>query len=276
MDGNKKVLIVDDSSLFRKYIRSILEKRYELELVDIASVREFNDYLLTCPSEEIALIILDLNLPDGNGLIALKRYKAKHGVADLPYIVVSAGVSKDVVPLALKYGARDIMAKPFKPEELISRMEKVFSGKPLHRLYQADRSVNDYQEQIHLELKRAERGSYPFSMLRLAFKLPEELDTPENYTLIIEKQFRKMMQELLRETDTALELNDNDYLFLLPFTSYENIPTVKHKIEKHVREEGQKNYNVICAVVSFPEHGKDSEQLIESLETMFRQEKSNC
>lgn len=275
METNKKVLLVDDSSLFRKYTRSILEGRYKLEVVDIATVSELNNYLVDCPVEEIALIILDLNLPDGNGLIALKKYKDKYKVADLPYLVISGGISKDVVPLALKYGARDIMTKPFKPEELINRIEQIFSGKPLHKLYAEGRSAWDYKEQIGLELKRAQRGNYAFSLLRLTIKEHENNnDSPEKWSEAMQKRFSKLLQELLRETDTILELSDNNYLFLLPFTSPKNVSIVKQKVKGILLPGGEKH--IICAVSSFPEDGKSPEALIEKMEASFKLEQSDC
>lgn len=274
METNKKVLLVDDSSLFRKYTRSILERRYDLEVVDIATVSELNNYLADCPVEKIALIILDLNLPDGNGLIALKKYKDKYKVADLPYLVISGGISKDIVPLALKYGARDIMTKPFKPEELINRIEQIFSGKPLHRLYAEGRSIWDYEEQINMELKRAQRGNYAFSLLRLMIKEYENNDSPEKWSEAMQKRFGKLLQELLRETDTILELSDNNYLFLLPFTGQKNVSIVKQKVKDVLLPGGEKN--ILCAVASFPEHGKSPEALIDKMEASFKLEQSDC
>ncbi len=83
------------------------------------------------------------------------------------------------------------------------------------------------------------------------------------------------MKALLRDTDTIVELAENNYLFLLPFTGHENIPTVKEKIEKNLLP-GEDKKHIICAVACFPEHGENADALIESLETSFKLEQSNC
>ena len=68
------------------------------------------------------LIVLDLMLPDANGLVLCADLKTK---VDVPIIICSATKRKEDAILGLKLGADDFIAKPFAPDELVARVEAV-------------------------------------------------------------------------------------------------------------------------------------------------------
>lgn len=66
-----------------------------------------------------SLVVLDLNLPDINGLEVLRRVRAR---SFLPMIILSGNGRESDKVLALEAGADDFLVKPFSPEELVARV----------------------------------------------------------------------------------------------------------------------------------------------------------
>jgi len=69
-----------------------------------------------------ALVILDLGLPDIDGLEVMRQLRDRHGV---PVIVLSAKGREDERVLGLRLGADDYVPKPFHPEELMARVDGI-------------------------------------------------------------------------------------------------------------------------------------------------------
>jgi len=71
------------------------------------------------------LILTDLQMPNMDGMELIKRVKTSGYFSDIPIIVLSSkDSSKDRID-CLKLGAEDYIMKPFNPEELLIRIEKV-------------------------------------------------------------------------------------------------------------------------------------------------------
>jgi DNA-binding response OmpR family regulator len=71
------------------------------------------------------LIILDLMLPDHDGVDVCKALKKNHKYTDIPIIMVTAKTDEFDVVLGLELGADDYIKKPFSPRELVARVKVV-------------------------------------------------------------------------------------------------------------------------------------------------------
>ncbi|MFS0736210.1 response regulator transcription factor [Sphingomonas sp. 1P06PA] len=109
------VLIVDDEQPIRRLLRNTLERaRYEVaEAADAASA------LAAARGSPPAAILLDLGLPDRDGLELVTLLK---GQGDPVIIMVSAREATDQKVAALDLGADDYITKPFDSEELLARL----------------------------------------------------------------------------------------------------------------------------------------------------------
>ena len=112
-----KILIVEDEAELRKSIQAYLEAdNFQVEYAGTvagALIKIF-DYSYDC-------ILLDLNLPDGNGLDILKNLKDNKIIT--PVIILSARDSVDDKVKGLDMGADDYIAKPFHLSELEARIK---------------------------------------------------------------------------------------------------------------------------------------------------------
>jgi two-component system, OmpR family, response regulator len=114
-----RLLLVEDDRLLADGLSRQLEKSGFS--VDIASTAKEAGILGS--QESYRVCVLDLGLPDGNGLTVLKQWRAHH--IDFPVLILTArGDWQDKVD-GLKAGADDYLAKPFQTEELVARLNAI-------------------------------------------------------------------------------------------------------------------------------------------------------
>jgi two-component system KDP operon response regulator KdpE len=114
-DTGPLFLLIEDEPQMRRFVRASLTSR-GYRLVEAATAREA---MQIATSESPELILLDLGLPDGDGIELTRRFREWTRV---PIIVISArGMEEDKVA-ALDAGADDYLTKPFGVNELLARI----------------------------------------------------------------------------------------------------------------------------------------------------------
>lgn len=113
-----KILIVDDDTEVQATLRGHLER----EAYSVTSVHCASELAEILKQPEMDLVLLDLGLPDCDGLVLINRIRA---VRDVPVIVVTGrGGMVDTV-VGLEMGADDYISKPFRLRELSARIRAV-------------------------------------------------------------------------------------------------------------------------------------------------------
>ena len=109
----KRVLIADDDPVFVELVRAVLpSERWEVSAAHDSM--QVMMYAMRAPSPEV--ILLDINMPGGTGLAALKRLKQSVKTAFIPVVVVS-GVRDSMLPDQVRMlGARGFIPKPVDPQ----------------------------------------------------------------------------------------------------------------------------------------------------------------
>lgn len=115
---NKYILIVDDEESLSFFLKKALEDNgYQVETaVSLADAKK------SIQSKFPDLILLDLNLPDGNGLELYSLIKEKS--MGIPTIVITAHASVKSAIEALKMGVEDYIIKPFELDEIVMNIRK--------------------------------------------------------------------------------------------------------------------------------------------------------
>ncbi len=121
-----KVLAVDDS----KTIRKIVAKAFSTYDCIVKEAENGIEGLSMASSEKPDLIILDITMPVMNGSEMLAKLKGQPGLKDIPVIMLTAESGKENVMQIVKMGVKDYMVKPFKGEQLIERVMKIYSLAP--------------------------------------------------------------------------------------------------------------------------------------------------
>lgn len=119
-----KILLVEDNL----NIRESLEYSFNIKRIDLVSVPDVKSTLQYLENNKVALIILDVTLPDGNGFDLYKDYIKD---MEIPVIFLTARDSEEDIVNALDMGASDYLTKPFRTGELIARINKILNKKTI-------------------------------------------------------------------------------------------------------------------------------------------------
>jgi CheY-like chemotaxis protein len=120
--AGRKVLVVDDEVVAANSVRRTLNRR-GFRVDEAFSGREALNRIL---NEMYDLVLLDMKMPDTNGLELLPTIK-KHRPR-LPVVMVTGYASIDTAVEAIQRGASDYVAKPFTPDELFSAASRAIRG----------------------------------------------------------------------------------------------------------------------------------------------------
>ena len=117
---SKKILLVDDAAFMRKMVKDILSKNGSTEIAEAVdgadAVEKFGEF---APD----LVIMDITMPNMDGLEALKAIRAKDGNANV--VMCSAMGQESMVMDAVRSGAKDFIVKPFKPDRVLKTVSNI-------------------------------------------------------------------------------------------------------------------------------------------------------
>ena len=114
------LLIVEDNlSLVEALDYTFQNEKYNFAAA--ASISEAKKYL---ENQKIDMLILDINLPDGNGL---EFYRKQVLSSHIPTIFLTAIDDEETIVTSLNLGADDYITKPFSTKELIARINRVYA-----------------------------------------------------------------------------------------------------------------------------------------------------
>jgi two-component system alkaline phosphatase synthesis response regulator PhoP len=115
------ILIVEDEADIAELIQFHIQREgYPTEIVESGA-----DALDAVERLRPALVILDIMLPDVDGLEVCKRLKRSPGARDVPIIMVTARGEESDIVVGLELGAEDYITKPFSPRVLVARVKTV-------------------------------------------------------------------------------------------------------------------------------------------------------
>jgi len=173
------ILIVDDHQLVRQGVRLMLEGKEELVIVgEATNGQEAIDFVESNP---VDVVLLDLNMPEVNGVDACKSIKKNH--PDTKVIILSMISEAKLVRNLMNYGANGYLLKNSGQDEIITAIKSVHEGKNhfdqeiLDMMLYPDQYKQVKDENMHPSLSRREK-----EILQLVI---EELTTAE----IAEKLF---------------------------------------------------------------------------------------
>lgn len=115
-----RILAVDDSRMMLRMIRGAIESM-GFKSLEATNGRQALE-LLSIHAPEVALILLDWNMPEMNGIETLHALKERPDTASIPVMMVTTESEKQAVVLAIRAGATHYLTKPFATQDLVLRM----------------------------------------------------------------------------------------------------------------------------------------------------------
>jgi diguanylate cyclase (GGDEF)-like protein len=244
-----KVLIVDDDPDTRELLRRVcLDLNAAVdEATDIAGAID------ALRHGRPDLVLLDMVLPDAEGLELLSTLRAEPGSEHLPVIVVSARHDTRSKVEALEAGAHDYLAKPFDLQEMLARigaqlrirrgweelerrnLELRVANERLEELASTDeltglQNARSFHERLREEFLRAERYLTPLSLVMTDLDGFKEVNDKHGHGAgdRIIAQVAQRLRAQARATDIVSRYGGDEFAFLLPHTEV-------HEAEKFAR-----------------------------------------
>ena len=141
----KAILIVEDDITFGMMLKTWLGKK-GFEVSSVSNIARARKHI---ESQTVDLVLSDLRLPDYEGIDLLK-WMNDRGL-DIPLIIMTGYADIQSAVLAMKLGARDYIAKPVNPEELLKKIsEALQKSLPPHPKRQQKLVVPIWKEKVML------------------------------------------------------------------------------------------------------------------------------
>lgn len=144
-----KILVIEDEKNIRNFITSVLTSQHYQVISAVTGKDGLSQAASQCPD----LILLDLGLPDMDGLEVIAQIR---GWTSIPIIVISARIQEDDKVQALDLGADDYITKPFGNSELLARIRTALrhgiqlqgSSLPANRPYRCGGLCIDFDKHL--------------------------------------------------------------------------------------------------------------------------------
>jgi len=160
----RRILIIDDERPILMTLEALLTRHgYQTESATTATLG-----LRAMKTNPAALVLLDLQLPDADGLETLERLKKDFG--DSQVIILTAHDSLNNAIESIKRGAFHFISKPYAPEELLSLVEQALEKRSL---LQETQALREKAEQLEKRLELAETRLAPVFKSKVMQELEE-------------------------------------------------------------------------------------------------------
>jgi two-component system, sensor histidine kinase and response regulator len=193
MKPYNKILIVDDIPKNIQVVATNLQNAG----YDISFAQDGQKALSLCEEESFDLILLDIMMPDMDGIEVCRRLKQHEKFQDIPVIFLTAKTDSDCITKAFEAGGVDYITKPFKTAELMARVKNHLTlQEQKKQLKQLVATKDKFFSIISHDLKSPFTGLLGFSELLLEESRKSENQAFEHYYQLI-YQSAKQGYELL-------------------------------------------------------------------------------
>lgn len=281
-----KVLLVEDNDIDARLTQDILAE-WRLEQFEITHVSRLSDAFTFLAQARFDAVLLDLSLPDGDGLSTVRQMQA---VNPTIAIIVLSGLSDETLALqAVQNGAQDYLVKGERQSELLARsiryaIERKRAEQRLTYLAQYDQLtglVNRtlFRDRLIQAMARSKRLQQPLGLMLL------DLDRfkPVNDTLghnvgdQLLKLVAERLHECVREVDTVARMGGDEFTIILEgLMCEEDIALVAERITKSLAQPFQIDTHqaligISIGITIYPTDDHDVDELLKHADAaMYR------
>ncbi len=121
MSGPRLILVADDDEDILALVKAVLERSGH----EVVAVGDGAEALATVRTRKPDLAVLDITMPQVDGLEVLRRLRADAETAALPVVLLSAQAQEADIERGFVTGASAYIKKPFSPRELVTRVAQL-------------------------------------------------------------------------------------------------------------------------------------------------------
>lgn len=156
-----RILVCDDELLIRELIRDYcINEGYDCDLAEDGSVA-----IDLCERNDYDLIIMDIMMPNVDGLTAIKEIKK---IKDIPTIMLSARKEEEDKLHGFDLGIEDYVTKPFSPKELMARIKVIMKRyNKLDSISIGNITINNSTHEVFIDNEIVDVTSTQFELLKL-------------------------------------------------------------------------------------------------------------
>jgi len=172
----QRIVLIEDEKDIIELVRYNFRKD-GFEVASFVSGKEGLEHLRRSPAD---LVLLDIMLPDLDGLEICKRLRAEERTKSLPVIFLTAKGEEIDRVLGLEIGADDYVVKPFSPRELVARVKAVLrrQARPLEKLEvieTPDLRLDAQTQEVTVRGKAIELSTLEFKLLHFLASHPRRI-----------------------------------------------------------------------------------------------------
>lgn len=218
----QNILVVDDDPAIQRYIQALIEGSAR-HVLGAGTIREAEEKLRDQP---VALIVLDLVLPDGDGRRLLMRLKSRTATANIPVIVLTSRRSLAAQKECFALGADDFLEKPFDAETLSplisARLEKAAEAMRESRRDFLTSLPNRaaFRESFEKSTEHPRRGGKPLSLAMIDIDRFKSVNDTYGHATgdVVLQRFALLVSASLRASDTLARWGGDEFVALFPET----------------------------------------------------------
>jgi diguanylate cyclase (GGDEF)-like protein len=245
-----RILVVDDSRTQLDWLVQVL-LRVGYDVITAATGREAIVKARTLAPD---LVLLDMILPDMDGLEVLRLVKALPDERFLPVIILSVKSDVDSKVEGLRIGADDFIAKPFAETEIVARCVAMLRIKALQDQLRATRrsleeqSVTDaltglknrrfFDERLPEEFRRAQRYSDPVSLMMIDLDHFKEVNDRYGHQMgdVVLREAAAVIKASVRDPDICARYGGEEFAVILPKTHMGGALTVAERVWRGLKD----------------------------------------
>lgn len=247
-----KILVVDDSQAQLDRVLSVLRDRrrevragWEYDVRTATTGKEAYRKVVADPPD---LVLLDMGLPDMEGLEVLRRIKALPSEVFIPVIIVSARIDHDTKRRGWAIGASDYLVKPYEDQELLWRCDAMLHIKSLQDQLRAtqqklaEQSITDgltglknrrhFDERLGEEFGRAQRYSDPVSLIMVDLDHFKRVNDQHGHQMgdQVLRGAAACIRASVRDPDICARYGGEEFAVILPKTNLSGALAVAERI----------------------------------------------
>ncbi|RUM43757.1 MAG: diguanylate cyclase response regulator [Hydrogenimonas sp.] len=249
METKPVILAVDDTELNTDILVELLRDRYE-----VITALDGERAIEIANKKHVDLILLDIMMPEMDGYDVCQHLKSNQKTKDIPIIFITAKTDETSIEKAYDIGGIDYVTKPFRPKELLARVQRELamqklidelkkSQEELKLLAITDSMTKLYNRRYFSEISMelfalAKRENRPLSLIMLDIDKFKTINDTYGHKVGDEAiiALGNLLRKAKRKSDVACRLGGEEFVLLLPNTAYKDAKKVAEKIRKRVEK----------------------------------------